>query len=87
MGVIDFVFYFLGAGAMFGVGLTITSYRWHSVFHRNRARCLLLGHAVCVHCVQERMICLECERHPCLCAARREAQAWVADRDAETSRE
>lgn len=84
MGVIDFVFYFLGAGVMFGVGRIVTDYRWHSMFHRNHARYLLFGHAVCAHCVREWMVCLDCEHRPCLCAARREAQAWVAARDEES---
>lgn len=87
MGVIDFVFYFLGAGVMFGVGRVVTSYPWHDSFHRNGPRYLLFGRAICAHCVRERIACLTCGYRPCLCAARREAQAWVAAQDEEAPRD
>lgn len=71
------------AGAVYAAGMcwVVTSERWHRLFHRNHARYLMFGRAVCARCVRQWQVCSDCERRPCVCAARAEAQKWIASHD------
>jgi hypothetical protein len=79
MDLMDYACYVLGIAVVFGMYWGLTSSRWHDLFHRNRARYMLVGRLVCARCVREWMVCLECGLRPCVCAARREAQEILVE--------